>query len=59
MTEMLIQARHSLTHILPITLLVLTLAVTMPSDGPARGPVDVSGLSALFSVVRRQRSILT
>ena len=52
MTEMLIQARYSLTHILPITLLVLTLAVTMlfRTALPVVLSMGVSGLSALFSV---------
>ena len=52
MTEMLVQARYSLSHILPITLLVLTLAVTVlfRTALPVILSMGVSGLSALFSV---------
>ena len=52
MTEMMVQARYSLSHILPMTLLVLTLAVTVlfRTALPVMLSMGVSGLSALLSV---------
>ena len=52
MTEMMVQARYSLSHILPLTLMVLTLAVTVlfRTALPVVLSMGVSGLSALFSV---------
>ena len=61
MTEMLIQARYSLTHILPITLLVLTLAVTMlfRTALPVVLSMGVSGLAPCSASVQRPQSTLT